>query len=172
MSRLLALLCLLCLPHLSNAQETPTTPAGNVPETCPVTLPSVHLFVPPSPYSSETNPNDFWYGTDELWTSLPITGTWKGLSHYTQTDPSYVQKMSWSRQGYDWRTEPWPNLKITGRRLDSPAPPLAADHATNGWIHRDQPYMVVAVNFPTLGCWEVTGRYENQELTFVVWLAQ
>ena len=29
-----------------------------------------------------------------------------------------------------------------------------------------------SLDFPTLGCWEITGRYENDELTFVVWVAE
>jgi hypothetical protein len=32
--------------------------------------------------------------------------------------------------------------------------------------------MVVGINFPTLGCWEITGRYGDDTLTFVVWLAK
>jgi len=32
--------------------------------------------------------------------------------------------------------------------------------------------MMVGMNFPTLGCWEITGHYENDELTFVVWVAE
>jgi hypothetical protein len=27
-------------------------------------------------------------------------------------------------------------------------------------------------DFPTLGCWEITGHYANRALTFVVWLPQ
>jgi hypothetical protein len=32
--------------------------------------------------------------------------------------------------------------------------------------------MVVGINLPTLGCWEITGHYEGDELTFVVWVAE
>jgi hypothetical protein len=32
--------------------------------------------------------------------------------------------------------------------------------------------MVVGINFPTLGCWEITRRYGNDTLTFVAWLAK
>jgi hypothetical protein len=170
--RLLASLCLLSLLETSVAQQSGTAPADNVPDTCPVTKPSSQPFVPPTPYSTKPNADIFWYGTGELWTSLPTTGTWNGLPHYTPTDPSFRQKMFWGRQGYDWHTEPRPNLKVTGRRLDSSAPPLAADRASNGWVYRNQPFMVVGINFPTLGCWEVTGHYGIQELTFVVWVAQ
>jgi hypothetical protein len=77
--------------------------------------------------------------------------------------------MPWWRLGYDWRTEPIPKLKVTGKRLDSPAPPLEAT-ATN--VLGPLPYMMVGMNIPTLGCWEVTGRYDDDELTFVVWVTK
>jgi hypothetical protein len=32
--------------------------------------------------------------------------------------------------------------------------------------------MLLGVNFPTLGCWEITGHYQGQELIFVVRVAQ
>jgi hypothetical protein len=32
--------------------------------------------------------------------------------------------------------------------------------------------MVVGIDFPTLGCWEITGHYEDDELTFVVWVSK
>jgi hypothetical protein len=30
---------------------------------------------------------------------------------------------------------------------------------------------MTGINFPTVGCWEITGRYESDELTFIVWVA-
>jgi hypothetical protein len=70
----------------------------------------------------------------------------------------------------DWRTEPQPKLTVTGRRLDAQAAPLMADRANN--VSSQPAAMVVGINFPTLGCWEITGRYGNDTLTFVVWLAK
>jgi hypothetical protein len=32
--------------------------------------------------------------------------------------------------------------------------------------------MVVGINLPALGCWEITGHYEDDELTFVIWVAK
>ena len=32
------------------------------------------------------------------------------------------------------------------------------------------PAMLVGVDFPTTGCWEITGRYADAELSFVVWV--
>jgi hypothetical protein len=37
---------------------------------------------------------------------------------------------------------------------------------------RHQSFIVTGINFPTLGCWEITARYENDELTFVLWIAK
>jgi hypothetical protein len=31
--------------------------------------------------------------------------------------------------------------------------------------------MLVGVDIPTLGCWEITGQYNGTELSFVVWIA-
>src|SRR5215471_1284177 len=32
--------------------------------------------------------------------------------------------------------------------------------------------MFVGVSFPTLGCWEITRRYDDDELTFVIWVTK
>jgi hypothetical protein len=83
------------------------------------------------------------------------------------------------RKGYVVNTEPQPKLTVTGRRLDSPAPPLLAEKtASNGWVHKDQPFMVTAINLPTLGCWEITTHYSDEQrnvieaMRFVVWVTK
>ena len=77
--------------------------------------------------------------------------------------------MQWWRQGYDYRTELTPKLKVTGRRLDAPAPPLSSEvNNTAGTL----PSMMVGINLPSLGCWEITGHYDADELTLVVWVAK
>jgi hypothetical protein len=146
-----------------------------VPDSCPVTKP-LKQYVPPSPYPQTPSGDTFWFGSDHLWANLPADGTWKGLQHYKPSDPTFRQKLFLWRQFYDVHTEPQPELAVTGRRLDSYAPPLLADRTTNGWAQRDQPFMLVGINFPTLGCWEIkahyTGHYADDELTFVVWLGR
>jgi hypothetical protein len=137
-----------------------------VPTTCPVTKPSDQLLVPPYPYPATPYPGGSWFGTDRLWIAGPPI-VWKGLPHYTPNDPTFRQKMQWWRQGYDFRTEPIPKLKVTGRRLDAPAPPLITEVSN---VAGSKPSMMVGMNFPTLGCWEITGRHEDDELTFVVWV--
>src|ERR1700739_1222205 len=118
---------------------------SGVPDSCPVARPLIQ-FVPPWPYPKSAGETTFWFGSDHLWTNLPVNGTWKGLGHYTPSDPTFRQKLFLWRQGYDVHTEPHPKLAVTGRRLDSTAPPLLSDPASNGWVQRDQPFMVVGVN--------------------------
>lgn len=174
-SRLLALVGLLLLTQAffgqQSAQQSQTA-TSNVPETCPVTKASDHPFIPPWPYPKVPYPGGSWFGTDRLWISPPEDGTWRGLGHYTPTDPTFRQKMAWWRQGFDWRTEPdfRARLTVTGRRLDAQAAPLMPVRANS--VLGKLPYMMVAFDLPTLGCWEITGHYEDDELTFVVWLSK
>jgi hypothetical protein len=165
--RLLALLFVLVFSLASPAQTSERAKADSVPDTCPVTKPSDKPFVPPYPYPPRPYPGGSWFGTDRLWTVAPVA--WRGLGHYTPDDPTFRQKMQWWRQGYDYRTEPIPKLKVTGRRLDAPAAPLMAE-ASN--VAGALPSMMVGINLPALGCWEITGHYENDELTLVVWVAK
>ena len=172
--RLLPFLCLLSLSVLVVAQDNPRVSV--VPDSCPVTKSADHSFIPPAPYHVKPSSDQFWFGTDKLWTALPVTGTWSGLPHYTPTDQTYRNKLVFWRQGYDPHSEPHPNLTVTGRRIDGQAPPLQTDGKGNGsWTNDDQ-FIMTGINFPTLGCWEITGHYENKELdesdelTFVIWV--
>jgi hypothetical protein len=169
--RLLPFVYLVFLSQASLAQQSGAVIPDGVPETCPVTKPyQTSLFVPPFPYPAKAPVGWFWFGTDRLWTQLPANGIWSGLGHSTPDDPTFGQKLAFGRQDYDALKEPRPKLRVTGRRLDAPAPPLVSAKATNGWVQRNQPFMVTGVNLPTLGCWEITAHYEDDELTFVVWV--
>lgn len=145
----------------------PLVAPGGSREACPVTA-SDSAFAPPSPYPA-TAPyaGEFWYGADALWTMLSVDGTWRALPH---SDTGYTQKVFWWRDGYDWQTEPEPELTVTGRRLDDSAPPLVASPATNAYHPDFDSAMLVGVEIPTSGCWEIAGRVEDSELSFVVWV--
>jgi hypothetical protein len=95
---------------------------------------------------------------DETWSSLP------------HSDAGYTQKVEWWRQGYNMGDEQTRKLTVTGRRLDAAASPLVASSATNAAADFGAS-MLVGVDIPTLGCWEITGHYEGHELSFVVWVA-
>lgn len=167
--RLLLSLSLLFLLQTSLAQQSGRQGPGP-PDSCPVTKASDRPFIPPLPYDAEPYPGGSWFGTDRLWIAPPPDGAWRGLGSYTPTNnPVFRQKIQWWRQGYDPRTEPKPKLKVTGKRLDAPALPLVAEVSN---VSGFKPSMMVGMNFPTLGCWEITGQYEDDELTFFVWLGK
>jgi hypothetical protein len=139
------------------------------PASCPVTTSGKTTFEAPAPYSPSVPwPGLFWFGSEELWTALNTNGVWSDLPHNPQ---GYTQKIPWWRDGYVWTEEPEPDLTVTGERLDADAPPLIASKATNAYAEDMGSAMMVGVDFPTLGCWKITGKYTDAELSFVVWVA-
>ena len=148
--------------------EKPETMSKAPPADCPLTVPQDPPFAPPSPYSDLGFEGEFWVGSDSLWTAVPQNGVWSGLPHNPE---GYTQKVFWWREGYVWNEEPEPELIVTGERLDASAPPLTVSKATNAYASDIGSAMLVRVNFPTLGCWKITGQYRKSELSFVVWVA-
>lgn len=137
--------------------------SNDVPETCPITRESDQPFVPPVPYPEKAFQGTFWFGTDELWTTLRENGTWRVMPK------AFRQRVFWWRQGV--RRQSNQKLTVTGRRLDAPAPPLSADPQVGvGSTAPGQPFLESNITLPTLGCWEITGHYEGHELGFVVWV--
>jgi hypothetical protein len=145
----------------------------NVPQTCPVTQPSAQTFLPPPPYPSQHSSNGFWFGSEKLWVQLPTNGTWSHLPHYQPSDTAFRQKIQWWRKGYDWRADMPSKLVITGKRLDSPAPPLVSQSNASGMGTGmdDRAFIMSGLDIPTLGCWQITGDYNGDKLTFVIWVA-
>ena|SRR5712691_5981430 len=152
-------LSLVMVPALVARQARPVTQA--VPSTCPVTLAAARPFAEPSPSTASR----FWYGSEGLAVLLKAGGRWRGMG----AARSYRDKLFWWREGYDGNSEPTPKLVVTGRRLDGESPALATPRTTGakhadfgGWA------MLVALEFPSGGCWEVTGEYGTQKVSFVV----
>ncbi len=142
---------------------------GDPPATCPISKMGGGAYSPPPPFDPHgPDAAEFWFGSASLWTLLPTDGVWRQLP----LDASgYTQKTFWWREGYDWQAEPLPKLTVSGKRLDASAPPLSASAATNGHEAHLQSFMLVGVQFPTAGCWQVTGHYGGSDLSYVVWVA-
>lgn len=157
------------LEESTKVPEQPEVVPHDAPASCPVTVPQDPPFTAPEPYSPNS-PFDsyFWYGSNSLWTDLPEDGIWYALPHNPE---GYTQKIFWWREGYIWNEEPQPDLTVTGERLDASAPPLIVSEATNAYASDIGSAMLVGVDFPTLGCWKITGKYADAELSFVVWVA-
>ena len=146
------------IPAVPNGFNATYQPASIVPVTCPVTLPSKPAFTPSAAGSSQPSVvinGDYWYGSDDLWTGLPLDGVWNGLN----------QKVFWWSIDYSVNAEPIPALSVWGTRLDGVTPPPQVDTPTNA-----NGQMLVVVDFQTGGCWSVTGEYENHTVHFVVWV--
>jgi hypothetical protein len=127
------------------------------------------VFVPPAPYlSNGPSGGEFWYGSDSLWTALPVSGSWWGLPHNPE---GYSQKNFWWRKGYSVEAEPQPKLSITGERLDTSPLTFKVSGGTNAFAEDIGEAMLFGVDLPTLGCWKITGQYRTAKLSFVVWVA-
>jgi hypothetical protein len=153
--------------NLSVVSIQPAALPHDLPASCPITVPQDPPFLPPAPYDELGFEGEFWYGSNSLWTAVPHDGTWAGLPY---NQHGYTQKVFWWREGYVWNEEPKPELIVTGERLDAPAPPLLASKGTNAYAKDIGSAMLVGVDFPTLGCWKITGKYADAELSFVVWV--
>ena len=141
------------------------------PASCPITQPPEVPFVPPAPYPSappERYANEFWYGTPELWTMLGTEGTWYALPHNRN---GYSQKVFWWSQDFDTSKDPFPAFTVIIEQMDAKSSPIvAADEATNASADFGTA-MLTGVQIPALGCWKITGQYQDAELSFVVWVA-
>ena len=128
---------------------------------CPVTLPC--RVGPPG-----VSPDDFFgwgssHGNGKLW----VGGLWpRGVTHagpeLVAQDGSVGMKFGW------WRVATG-GLRLTGRRLDAPAPPARA-HVSDGY--GDGGFQASGVDFPTEGCWEVIGALPTTSLRFVSFVSK
>ena len=105
---------------------------------------------------------DSAHGNGSLW----VGGLWPhGVVIMTRNDVGpdgrLGMKFGWYRltNGY---------LKITGRRLDAPAPP--ATGLTFPGAYGTTGFNASGVTFPTEGCWQVTGRVGRVALTIVTFV--
>ena len=139
------------------------------PPSCSVTVAPDLPFMAPPPYPSRApSPRAFWYGSETFWTMVDVDGTWHSLP---RNPNGYRQKIFWWSPRFDGRIEARPKLSVIGRRLDGPEAFVHPAPATNarsadfgGWA------ILTGIDVPTAGCWELTGTYRNESVTFVVWI--
>ena len=143
----------------------PTAGPDSASKSCPVTVRQEPAFIPPAPYDALGYKGYFWFGTADLWTSLPQDGIWRDLP---KNPEGYTQKIFWWRDGYVWTEEQQPNLIVTGEWLDGKSPPIEASRATNAYAEDIGSAMLVGIDFPIEGCWKITGQYGKAELSFVI----
>ena len=117
---------------------------------CPVTEPNGST--PPL-----EQPSKYHHGNGEIWTDLWPEGKIYMQPDNRAADGSFSMKWVW------WRNATG-TLDIQGQRLDANAEPMRVFY-TGGYD--DTGVYVVALIFPTTGCWEVTAKTGEASLTFV-----
>jgi hypothetical protein len=121
--------------------------------TCPVTRPNGS--VPPG--ESASTPGAQYHGNGAIWTDLWQKGKFAAGPDDVLADGSIIMKVPW------WRAVTG-ELRVDGRRLDGPAPPLRARISSYG----PTGFQSTAVIFPVEGCWKVTGRAADASLSVVL----
>ena len=136
-------------------------------DACAVTRPTA-TFVPPDPYPAVPPAayGSAWYGTADLWAMLAVDGeVWT-------PDPAqplpFTQKTFWWSADWDPATEYTPAITVTGTRLDGQG---SFSHGPGTNARADfGAAMLVGVEVPSEGCWRLTARYREAELSYVVWV--
>lgn len=150
----------LVVPLVVSAPSHPGV-AGRV-DGCPVTIPDGD-FAPPAPHdaASPIGEGQAWFGSAELWTSLPLDGT-------------YLPRKSvwWSEDFAGGGEESTPDLRVTWTRLDDPDPdpdaaPIVVDGGTNAHTPEQGWLMIAGLDPTEPGCWQVTATYRDAELSYV-----
>ena len=162
---------------LASGQEpTPKTghraSGGKPPASCHVTLPD-GKFAPKLSTSGhgELSSGGAWYGTEKLWTVLPRDGIWRGSGPAGPHDFAYGNKLPWGRTNPPFRRRDDP-LTVTGKRLDGLAPVFTETFESSGFgPDYSGEGIMGGIEIPVFGCWQITGRYKDADVTFTVWVA-
>lgn len=120
--------------------------------------------------------------TEPLWIKPPEDSAVQdppAYSHYfANKDSSILSSASWATEeefrlnaADEWIKVGWfrpagADLVITGKRLDGEAPPMESEVS----CCYPTRFQASGLYFPTEGCWEVTARAAESELSFTVWI--
>lgn len=135
-------------------------------ESCPRTIGADRVFAEPWPQAKT------WFGSESLAVMLPKDGVWP------TTVPGHLiaVKLFWyskefqavADQGFGSGSHLGFNARI--KRLDSG--PADAEISGPNWAGQgglgDNWTILTGVDFQSAGCWEITGEYRDQSLSFVV----
>lgn len=126
------------------------------PPTCPQTEPA--WITPPDDAAVLDPPQPGYYFVNED-SSIWASAWWTGRAGARPQVSEDGIKVGWFRPA-------GATLTISGQRLDAQAAPFAAEipccYPTR--------FQATGLYFPSEGCWEVTARAGDRELSFVVWV--
>ena len=124
------------------------------PAACPVTEPAWVKPPADTAVSGEPAYGHYFVNDDH---SIMASAGWVLDKEYLLAERGNGIKMGWFRPA-------GATLEITGQRLDGESPPLEA-HVPCCYPTR---FQATGVSFPSEGCWEVTAKAAESELSFVV----
>lgn len=147
------------------------SPTARYVDGCWVTVPPGQGFVAPEPYPPEPFDQQVWYGTPGLWTILDVNGAeWRGLP--VAEDGHVGNKTLWFSENFSTaEAEDFSGdagITVTAVRLDRPAPTVVEEGGVPSFNRYIKNFLLVGLEVPEPGCWEVTARYQGAELTYVL----
>lgn len=148
----MALFLVLGLAGCTNVQDAKGTSA----KAC---MPTKPLWVKPPKDSAVLNPpaySDYFVNDDG---SILASASWAVEEEYHLNVAKEWIKVGWFRPA-------GAELVITGQRLEGQAPPLEAE-ASCCYPTR---FQASGLYFPAAGCWKVTAKAAESELSFTVWI--
>jgi hypothetical protein len=146
-------------PAASAAPTVARTPPPSRPAPeaagCPVTLPATSWVSELAGFTPLPASRFSWYGdTSTLAVDLPIDGVYR----LQAGEPSLVAKIPW------WRYVSG-TVAIVARRLDAAGPEVRTS-STDGY--GEQGFVPAGIEFPSEGCWTITGSIQGHQLAFVM----
>jgi Gram-negative bacterial TonB protein C-terminal len=164
---------ILCAQGSIEQSAEETTLHDTRPANCRVTLPSDGVFEAPSTVSVRPSrtPDRFFFGSEGLWTVLPADGTLRGSGPEKPGDFAYHDKFFWFRTHAPFLEQDGP-ISLRGKRLDGPAPSFIEtyDGISTNPGQDGNAMIVMGMDVPVFGCWEFTGHYKDQDVTFTIWV--
>lgn len=158
----------------ANAQDTELGP-DVAPASCHVTLPSAGQFHPSLEIMNASADHyshargDFLYGNAQLSTVLPTDGIWRTVFS-EPTHSAYRTELPWFRLGQPFSKYDGP-LAITLTKLDTGQNQRATTYHGNVSPRDGAKEVKSNIGLPIGGCWQITGKYKDQELKFTVWVS-
>lgn len=150
---LLGLLAFVATPSLAG-QVSALAPESNV--ECAVTTPN-------SVAAGEDNPDPASFGNAQV--SVGPLGVWPdGTVIFKPGGAGFITRDGSLGMKFGWRRGVSGQLRIEGHRIDAVAPPLRSEVPSG---YGDRGFQATYVIFPTPGCWEVTGRVGDANVTFI-----
>ena len=147
---------------ISTPTPTATVPAPTVPASCLVTAPRDDLG-PLAPLVADLSLPSFlgWYGSPGLYTWVPRSGS---------AGPSTFIRTFWYSRAWSPADEPDPTIVVSAGRFGRGGESIIGGRAVSARSSELGTSMIVALELPSGGCWQIDATYRDQSLSYVVWV--